>query len=133
MIPSVPELRYDANEQWRENSHDETAFRQWYVEPTVAQINAAFKAGEIDGETLRLSVDAVLTPVPYRRRFGRKDRMTFQEAHAYLESIGIEVSGVMLPTIAADYGITIVDAHDGPDLDEDLDEDDPDPDNDYAP
>lgn len=109
MIPSDAELRYDANEQWRAAGADEAAFRRWFVEPAAAQINAAYRAGDIDVERLRAAFDAVLSPIPYRRRFGRKERMAPDDARRFLESIGVTVSDVMLATVAADYGIKIVD------------------------
>lgn len=111
MIPSTAALRHEADEAWTACGRDEAVFRARFIEGTWApRINDARHAREIDDEGLRLAFDAVLSPIPYRRRFGRMVRMTRTEAMIELDDCGESTDGltdVELVALAAEYGIVV--------------------------
>jgi hypothetical protein len=107
MIPPPAALRHDAGEAWKVST-DEIEYRATFVASWADRINAARAAGDLDDEGLRVAFDAVLSPISYRRRFGQLVRMSLDEARVELAAIGVEVSDVMLPTVARDYGILVI-------------------------
>lgn len=112
MIPAAAALRHEADEAWTACGRDEAVFRARFVEGTWApRINDARHTREIDDEGLRLAFDAVLSPIPYRRRFGRMVRMSVIDARIELYDCGVDVDALSDEEIVAEaveYGITVV-------------------------
>ena len=114
MIPRPAVLRREADEVWS-IYRNEDQFRMWVEGMWTPRINAARHAGDITNEDLRLAFDALLAPIPYRRRFGRMVRMTVTEARAELADCGTDVSGLTdeeLVEEAREFGIRVVLADD---------------------
>ena len=108
MIPSLAALRHEAAEVWS-RYRNEDIFRSWMEATWTPRIDAAYTSGEINIEGLQLAFNAVLSPIPYRRRFGRLERMTPAEARAELYNCGIsDVDDDELPAVAREYGILVV-------------------------
>lgn len=112
MIPSPIVLRHEADEAWHACNRNEEAFRSRFVEGTWApRINDARHAGQITDEELRLAFDAVLSPIPYRRRFGRMVRMDLIDARIELFDCGVDIDALTddeLVIEAREFGIVVV-------------------------
>jgi hypothetical protein len=132
VIPAPTVLRHDAGEAWK-LSHDEKEFRATFVEAWAQRINEARHTCQIDAEEARLAFMAVLSPIPYRRRLNRPERMSEGAAIVALFDMGVscrssdQVANHALPDlpyvrdIAAEYGITIIDDDEEEEQVEDVD------------
>lgn len=127
---ALPAARGNDYFQGTPMTYREAHFRRTFVEPTMSDLHAAFKAGVLDSEQVRLAADAALSAIP--KRPGRRRFLTEPAAIALLFKRGIPCRSTAqvaagaqsdLPwvgDIAADYGITLLDPDDD-DLDDEID------------